>query len=294
MKTDEFKYRGKIYSEKDIAFIKQLIAQNPNDSRRKLSQKICVAWKWTQRNGALCDQICRSFMLELHRNGLITLPPARRNPFNSTIYHKKPSKICIDQSPIHNTVAGIQPIEIVQVRRKPQEPLCNSLIEQYHYLKYTQPVGEHLKYIVYAREIPLACMTWSSAPRHIGCRDRFIGWTKSVREKNLHYIAYNSRYLVLPWVKIKCFASFVLAAMIRQISADWEALYHHPLHYLETFVDTELFSGTCYRASNWIYVGETTGRGKNEMFGKVTRSIKAVYGYPLSPRFREKLCKEDT
>jgi hypothetical protein len=164
------------------------------------------------------------------------------------------------------------------------------LIEQYHYLGYCQPVGEQLKYIVFAKGRPIACLAWSSAPRHIGSRDRFIGWTKQMREKNLLLIACNTRFLILPWVRVSCLASHILGKMVKILPKDWERLYCHPLYYLETFVDQERFHGTCYRAANWLYIGQTTGRGKNDQTGRANRSLKDVLGYPLSKDFRDHLC----
>jgi hypothetical protein len=187
------------------------------------------------------------------------------------------------------TLRQIQPLEFRQVRRTSSEKLFNSLIEHYHYLGYCQPVGEHLKYIIFAQDRPIACLAWSSPPRHIGCRDKFIGWSKDIREKNLCLIAYNSRFLLLPWVRISCLASHILSRMARVVRADWERVYHHPIYFLETFVDQERFKGTCYKAANWIYLGNTTGRGKNDQTHKPNRSIKAVWGYPLSKDFRNQL-----
>jgi len=178
---------------------------------------------------------------------------------------------------------------IRQVRRTDSEALFNSLIEQYHYLGYCQPVGEQLKYIVFAKDRPLACLAWSSAPRHLGDRDRFIGWTKAFREKNLSLIACNTRFLILPWVQVSCLASHIQGKRVKVLPVDWERIYHHPLHYLETFVDQERFQGTCYRAANWRCIGQTTGRGKNDQTKRPNRSIKGIWGYPLSKDFRRQL-----
>jgi hypothetical protein len=175
---------------------------------------------------------------------------------------------------------------LCQVRRTVSEKLFNSLIEHYHYLGYCHPVGEQLKYIVYFQQRPIACLAWSSAPRHIGCRDRFIGWSAQSRKNHIHLLAYNSRFLILPWVHIKSCASHILGRMAKVVSKDWQRIYNHPIYYLETFVDTERFAGTCYKAANWIYLGDTTGRGKNDHTYKPNRSIKAVWGYPLSRDFR--------
>jgi hypothetical protein len=286
----EFKYRGKIYTREDIDFIRQLIQENPNDSRRQLSQKLCVAWNWIQKNGALRDMVCRSFMLELDRAGLIILPEKKQNPINNLAVRKKPSQVSIDQTAISGSLSDLKPINLIQVRKTESEPLCNSLIEQHHYLGYCQPVGEHLKYIAYSDNRPIACLTWSSPPLHIGARDRFIGWPPSIRKQNLHLMAYNSRFLILPWVNVKYLASHLLSRSAKVVAQDWRKFYHHPIHYLETFVDTERYAGTCYYAANRKFLGKTTGRGIKEKTRRVTRSIKDVLGYPLSTDFRLKLC----
>jgi len=284
-------YRGKGITQEDVAFIRKLIAQNPGDSRWRLSQKLCQAWGWRQANGALRDMICRGLMLVLHRAGYIELPAKKLNPLNPLVQREKPAPVIVDPQPIESSLSSILPLEIRQVRRTAFERLCESLIEQYHYLRYTRPVGEHVKYLVFTRQRPIACMIYSSAPRHIGCRDRFIGWPVRIRRQNLHLIAYQSRYLILPWVRVPCLASHLLGQMAKRLSSDWQTLYQHPVYFQETFVDLERFKGTCYKASNWIYLGETTGRGKNDHTYKPNRSIKAVWGYPLCSDFRAKLCE---
>ena len=284
------RYRGRVVTEQDIAFIRNLIAEHAGESRRSLSQKLCLAWGWVQQNGALRDMVCRGLLLQLDRGGHIELPPpmySRPAPF---LIHKRPTLPEIDQTPFEVKVSDLQPLEFRQVRRTKAEPLFNSLIEHCHYLGYCHPVGEQLKYIVFAEGRPIACLAWSSAPRHIGCRDRFIGWSKEMREKHLSLMACNTRFLILPWVRVSCLASHILGRMARILPEDWERIYNHPLHYLETFVDQERFLGTCYRAAGWIYIGQTTGRGKNDQTHKVNRSIKGVWGYPLSKDFRFHLC----
>ena len=176
---------------------------------------------------------------------------------------------------------------------RPEEPLFNYLVAQYHPLGYTRPVGEHLKYLVYAAGRPIACLAWSSAPRHLGARDRFIGWSAEVRRRNLRFVAYNPRYLILPWVRVPHLASHVLGQMARRIAADWERVYGHPIYFLETFVDPERYRGTCYRAANWVVMGRTTGRGKNCPNKRPNRSIKEVLGYPLVKDFRARLAEEE-
>ena len=284
-----FTYRGRHISADDIAFINALIAQNPADSRRALSKKLCRAWNWVQPNGALRDMVCRGLMLGLHRAGHIRLPEKKSHPKNPFVDRKKPDKVKIDQSPVNGRLSQLKPFKYEQTRRTPAEKLFNSLIEQYHYLGYCHPVGEQLKYIVYWQKRPIACLSWSSAPRHIGCRDRHIGWSQRLRKERLHLLAYNSRFLILPWVRVKYLASHILGWMARILSADWQAVYSHPIYFLETFVDKERFAATCYKAANWIYLGDTTGRGKADQTHRPNRTIKAVWGYPLDKQFRKRL-----
>lgn len=285
----DVKYQGRVATSQDVEFINELIAENPDDSRRSISKKLCKAWNWVQPNGALRDMVCRGLLLRLESAGYIKLPPRKCIPNNPLANRKKPPKVEIDETPIYTTLSKIQPLEIRQVRRTSFEKLFNSVIAHYHYLGYCHPVGEHLKYIVFTEARPIACLAWSSAPRHIGCRDKFIGWSADIRKKNLHLIAYNSRFLILPWVQVPCLASHLLGGMAKVVPADWQRIYNHSVYFLETFVDTQRFKGTCYKAANWIYLGHTTGRGKNDQTHKPNRSIKAVWGYALSMDFREAL-----
>jgi hypothetical protein len=180
-------------------------------------------------------------------------------------------------------------LEFVQVRRTAAEPLFNALIEEHHYLGYTQPVGEHLKHLVYGNGRPLACFAWSSAPRHLEPRDRFIGWSAAARRHNIGFVAYNTRFLILPWVEVPHLASHLLGAVVRRLSADWQQIYGHPVYFAETFVDPERFAATCYRAANWVHLGRTTGRGKDDLTHRPNRSRKDVLGYPLIAQFRQRL-----
>jgi len=282
-------YRGKTVTHEEVSFIRKLIEENPGESRRSLSVKLCRAWNWRQANGVLRDMVCRGLMLSLHRDGQIELPAKKAAPNNPLARRLPPEPITINRDPLETRLAVVEPLAFQQVRRTPAEKLFNSLLAEHHYLGYTQPVGEHLKYIVYAGHRPIACLSWSSAARHIGCRDRFIGWDQRLRKKNLHLMAYNSRFLLLPWVRVPHLASHILGRMSRILPGDWRAAYGHPVHYLETFVDKERFAGTCYKAANWRYLGDTTGRGKDDKTHRPNRTIKAVWGYPLSKKFRTHL-----
>jgi len=289
----EFRYRGREISQEDVLSIRALVERHPNESRRTLSTKLCEAWQWRQTNGALRDMVCRGLFLMLERAGQITLPPVsyvRHNPLAKRV---RPEPARIDATPIEDRLRNLQPLEFEPVRRTDKEPLFNSLMEEHHYLGYEQPVGEHLKYLVWAGyplgPRPVACLAWSSAPRHLGSRDRYIGWSAEARRRNIRFLAYNTRFLILPWVRVEHMASHILGRMAARISDDWQRMYGHPIYFLETFVDPERFRGTCYRAANWVFLGKTTGRGKQSNSYVPNRSVKEVLGYPLTKRFRELL-----
>ena len=237
--------------------------------------------------------VCRGLMLGLHRAGLIELPVQRYLPPNPLAERVEPEpELDLSLAGVGGALSGLGSVEIRQVRRTPEDKLFGRLMQAHHYLGYTQPVGEHLKYIYYAQGRPLACMAWSSSPRHLGARDRFIGWSAQRRRANLRFLAYNTRFLILPWGQVPHLASHLLAQTARVISRDWQTLYHHPICLLETFIDPERFSGACYRAANWILVGQTTGRGKDDQTNRVNRSLKELWVYPLGRDFRRKLCHE--
>ena len=284
-------YRGRQVTDRDVVFIRELIAEHAGASRRALSVKLCEAWDWRQVNGQLRDMVCRSLMLALHRAGHIELPPVRFRPHNPLAQRRQPQLVLVDRSPLCCSLKQLGELELFQVRRTGAEAEFNGLLSQYHYLGYTQPVGEHLKFMVTAAGRPVACLSWSSAPRHLGPRDRYIGWSQSARKRNIRYLAYNSRFLILPWVKVPHLASHLLGRMARELSRHWEQVYDHPTYYLETFVDRSRFAGTCYRAANWVYLGQTTGRGKDDLTHRANRPLKDVLGLPLVKDFRAKLSR---
>jgi hypothetical protein len=282
-------YRGRQITPTDLAFLRALIAAPPRRSRRALSFAVCAAWQWTQPNGTPCDAICRGLLLWLHRAGHLVLPPARWVTDKPWRPRTSAPPVPVDTRPLAAPLRALRPLDIRQVRRSADEGLFNSLLAQYHYLGYQQPVGEHLKYLVWAAGRPVACVAWGSAPRHLGVRDRFIGWSPEARRRNLRGLASNTRFLILPWVAVPHLASHVLGCMAVRVPADWQRLYGHPIYYLETFIDPARFRGTCYRAANWHVLGRTTGRGHNAPTTRPTRPVKEVLGYPLTPRFRERL-----
>ncbi len=283
----QWRYRGRNLGEEEIVFLRQFIAEHPTLSRWALSRQLCEVWEWKQANGALCDALCRGLLLLLERGGAIELP-AVRGHFPKRSEHR-PELLVPDNRPVRGPLAELGALEFQQVRRTPQEALFNSLLEQYHYLRYQQPVGEHLKYLVSAKGQVIACLAWCSAPRHLASRDRFIGWSAEARTRNLRLLAYNTRFLILPWVEVPHLASHILGRMAKIVPRDWQQMYAHPVYWLETFIDPARFKGTCYRAANWQCLGTTTGRGHNARTKKRTQPVKELFGLPLTPRFRQLL-----
>ena len=286
-------FRGRQIRTADVAFLRDLIARNPALSRRALSVKVCQAWNWVQPNGHPRDMVCRGLMLALHRAGHIELPAPRHFTLNNAITHRRVSEVePYDTSPLEGSLAWLGPVEIRLVRRAEGEPIFAHLLSRYHYLGYSRPVGEHLKYLVLAGARPIACVGWSSAPRQLNLRDQFVGAPKEAYRHHLHLIAYNTRYLIPPWVKVPHLASHLLGRITRQISADWQALYHHPIHLLESFVDIERFRGTCYRAANWTCVGRSVGRGTKSKSKQPVCSIKELWVYPLAQNLSQRLLQK--
>ena len=281
-------YRGQRFGGEEIGFIRQFIADHPELSRWKLSRQLCEAWQWKQANGALRDMVCRGLLLTLDRAGEIQLPPVRRRVRNR-LERERPEPMIPDNRPVRGPLHSITPLEFVQVRRTAEERLFNSLLEQYHYLGYEQPVGEHLKYLVKADGQAIACLAWSSAPRHLKLRDRYIGWSDQARQRNVYMLAYNTRFLILHWVRVDHLASHILGRMAKLVPQDWQRLYAHPIYWLETFVDSSRFRGTCYRAANWQVIGTTAGRGHRAPTVERTRPAKQMLGLPLHRKFRELL-----
>jgi hypothetical protein len=286
-------FRGRQICPADVTFLRELIAQNPGLSRRRLSVKVCEAWQWVQPNGQPRDMVCRGLMLALHRAGQIELPAKRQFPANNAILHRRaPTAEPCDTTPLEGSLASLGALEIRLVRRAEGEALFDYLLGRYHYLGYRRPVGEQLKYLVVAGARPIACLAWSSAPRQLNLRDQLVGAAHPAYRHNLHLIAYNTRYLILPWVKVPHLASHLLGRILRRISADWQECYHHPLQLLESFVDCERFRGTCYRASNWTCVGRSVGRGTKSKSKQPVCSIKELWVYPLSKQFRQRLLQK--
>jgi hypothetical protein len=282
--------QGRILTHEDIEYISSLISANPSFSRRRISRDICKAWGWITPYGQLKDMACRTMLYKLERAGYITLPPSQ-NPNTNAQRMKKEIHLPHDTTPITGLLKNFIPIKIETICDALCVKLFRMYLKCYHYLGLSTIVGENIKYMIYDRNnMPLACLLFSAAAWKTAPRDIFIGWPPGIKNCNLQFIANNSRYLIFPWVKVPHLASHILGRVAKRISCDWQLKYHHPIHLLETFVRKDKYRGTCYRAANWICVGETKGRGKKGVRSKAALPIKSVWLYPLTKDYREVLC----
>ncbi|MFZ2948858.1 MAG: Druantia anti-phage system protein DruA [Desulfuromonadaceae bacterium] len=288
----EVMIQGRLLTEKDIQWIREMIDSNPHWHRTRLSQEICVVWNWVAANGQLKDMACRTMLLKLERRGYLRLPARRcagRN--NSCKGHHIPIEHSITS--IECVLQDLTPLAIEVVQSPRSLSLFNHLLAEYHYLGFGATVGENMKYMVFDRyRRPLACLLFGSAAWKVACRDQGIGWDSHTRQARLHLITNNTRFLILPWVKVPHLASHVLGHTSRRISGDWMQKYGHPIVMLETFVERERFRGICYQAANWHWVGETLGRSRNDRYNTLRVPVKDVYLYPLAKKARERLCHE--
>lgn len=272
-----------------IAQIQQLLREHPDWHRSRLSKELCELWGWKSESGQLKDISCRDLLRSLDADGQIKLPPQR----NGARQKGRTTSIQLsfhDVTPIETKLKAVKPVivEIADAREKIGE--FKSFIEQYHYLGYGQSVGECIRYTVRSRDgVPLACLMFGSSAWRCAPRDQFIGWSDEGRRGNLHLTTNNTRFLILPWVRIPYLASHLLSVISRRVSQDWQTKYGHPLFLLETFVERDRFTGTCYKAANWIRVGETAGRGRDDIDRSASLPIKDIYVYPLTTDFRKNL-----
>jgi hypothetical protein len=282
------KIQGRNLSEQDIAWIRELIQSRPEWHRSRLSQELCTAWNWTNANGQPKDMACRTMLLKLERLGYIRLPAPRAVGVGNA--KRVIRSVAHDTTSITGSLRELLPLRIEVIKTSVESALFQHLLASYHYLGFSGTVGENMKYFVRDRHgRPLACLLFGSAAWKVAPRDAWIGWTPDVRRQSLQRITNNMRFLILPWVTVPHLASHILGRTTRRIRQDWLEKYGHPVHLLETFVEQERFRGTCYQAANWIRVGQTQGRSRNDTHHSLAVPRKDVYVYPLTPNAREVL-----
>ena len=264
--------RKRSITEAEIELIQATVSEYWHKGRTQISEILCKKWNWVQPNGRLKDMACREVLLTLKRKGFIRLPPRKNSAYNERRNRSIPV-VQIEKNPLQGKPSQFPPVQLQLVRNTSLEPLYNSLIQQHHYLGYRQIVGNHLKYMAFIGEQPVACLGWGSAAWSVKSRESSIGWDKLTKENNLHLVVNNTRFLILPWINIKFLASKILALNARRISKDWFEIYNHHVYLLETFAEQDRFKGTCYKAANWVRVGQTKGtakRGHDHLFhGKI-------------------------
>lgn len=282
MKT-EAEFRVTEITENHIQTVRQLIADNPSWSRSRLSRELCLFWNWRSPAGQMKDMACRDLLLKLEQQGQLVLPRRRSESF------VRGGNISIIEVPHNTTVITGKLKDLLPLRIEAIEPghpfwsLFKYMLYRYHYLGFNGTVGENMKYLIFDNESrPLACLLFGSAAWSCAARDDFIGWDRDARINHLHLLTNNTRFLILPWVRVPHLASHILSIIIRRIQGDWQNKYGHGLLLLETFVEIDRFRGTCYKAANWRYVGLTRGRSRNDHYNRLHVPVKAVYLYPLA------------
>jgi hypothetical protein len=269
--------QGRELPTEDIELIRGLLTEHPEWGRTRLSEELCRRWDWRNAQGRMKDMACRTLLLKLERADLIRLPK-RRVPSTNGLRNRNVAFVAHANEPIRCALRDLRPLSVNVVEPGSQElALFNCLLGRYHYLGHRNTVGENIRYLVRDRVgRPLGCALFGSAAWKCAARDSWIGWDRSARERNLGLLTNNTRYLVLPWITVPHLASHLLGLIARRIRADWQVKYGHAVHALETFVDCR-FRGTCYRAANWVRLGETQGRTRNDRERRIRAPVKDVY-----------------
>lgn len=282
--------QGRPFSARDLVQIRTLLVAHPTWHRTRLSRELCGRWGWRNQAGELKDMACRSLLLKLQHRGWIQLPARQRASVNGS-RNRTPVEVPHEVSSLHASLEALRPLQVEQVTPgSPPGRLFQCLLQRYHYLGQRNCVGENLKYLVSERHgRPVACLLFGSAAWRCRSRDAFIGWSKLSQQHSLRLLTNNTRFLILPWVRVPHLASHILSLITRRLSGDWQDKYGHPIHLVETFVQRDRFAGTCYQAAGWIPVGTTTGRGRNAPGMAAQGPLKEVFLKPLRADFRQRL-----
>jgi len=288
--------QGRRIGSSEIGEIKGLIEAHPLWHRRRLSVALAQRWQWYATSGQLKDMAARSLLLKLHERGLIVLPERRRAPTTRRSVAIPDLLDSLPPEPVESSLSSLRPLQIQVVGPKqPDYGVFQRYLARHHYLSYRGPIGENLGYLIRSRAgVDLACLLFGAAAWQCAPRDRWIGWSAEQRARGLAFIANNQRFLLLPWVRVDHLASHILGHIAQRIAADWQERYRHPLYVLETFVQPDRFRGTCYQAANWVCVGQTTGRTRQNQRHRdnaVHAPVKDVYLYCLHADGRQQLCR---
>jgi hypothetical protein len=285
------RYCGRLFTADEIQLIRGLIAAEPKRNRAQLSREVCDMLGWLRVDGRRKDMSCRVAMLRMERDGLITLPAAAPVTKNVNGRHRpRFTSASEPELPVSVPAGRLGVLEFRIVEKRRDSSLWNEFIERYHYLGYKPLPGAQLRYFVLGGSRLLAALGFGASAWKVAPRDRFIGWSSKERTENLHLVVNNARFLILPWVTSRNLASRILSGVAKRLPLDWQKRYGYEPALLETFVHQDRFRGTCYRAANWVHVGETQGRGKLDRKHRHSLPVKAVFLYPLRRDFRRRLC----
>lgn len=286
----EYRLQGRRITLPEIERVTNLIVSNPSWSRTRISQELCRLWNWRRANGELKDIACRSLLRKLEQLGYIQLPKGKHKN-DSPVRRESVQSVLHSKTPIQGSLKSISPIRVELVEKGFLYQSFKYFISAYHYLGWSGTVGENLKYLIFdVFDRPLGCLMWGAAAWKLEPRDSYIGWDAEARTRNLSFVVNNSRFLILPWATVPHLASHILGLACRTLCRDWQKKYHHPVCLAETFVEQRRFKGTCYKAANWVHVGQTQGRGKLDVKKQYQLPIKDIWLYPLETSFRKTLC----
>jgi len=281
-------YCGRLLTTHEIELIRELLATQPKISRYRLSKQVCDKLNWCKPNGSAKDMSCRVALLKMHAEGLISLPPPRWG--KPVIYREHPDIERAVLPPEQTPPVDLARLSVEPVTAAAESLLWNAYIQRHHYLGHQPMPGAQLRYFVRAQGNVIALLSFGASAWKIKPRDEFIGWTAEQRQRNLHLIVNNARFLILPWIQCKNLASRVLALASQRLAADWHTRYAYRPVLLETFVEDQRFRGTCYRAANWRHLGATQGRGKLDTLHNHSKPIKSIWVYPIARDYRARLC----
>ena len=286
--------QGRSIGQSELIWLNSIVRDHPDWSRHKITRHICTRWDWRTCNGQLKTFAARSFIDKLEQQGRLKLPPIQ------TSFRRRPRPVypanfqIPPKHPVEGALDGYTPLTVqIPTPNSYEEHCFGFYLKHYHYLGFNKTVGESLKYLVKDRlGRNIACLLFGSAAWKTTPRDSFIGWNIKIREQNINFLTNNSRFLIFPWVRIPNLASHILGSIARRIKQDWIDCYGHPVHMLETFVESSRFEGTCYKAANWIRVGKTKGRSRQDRKHLVSVPVKEIWLYPLTRNFQQVLCNE--
>ncbi len=290
--TESLTIQGRCLSPAQLQDLRQWVGENPHWSRWRLSRELATRWDWRNGAGVLKDMAARTLLVKLAKRGLISLPERRQVPTNRmrcgplwTLEWPEPGQ------PVSGALAQLEPVSLREVSAEPAgRAWVKEALARFHYLGFGGAVGENLQYGVReAQSRPLACLVFGAAAWKCQDRDGFIGWTAAQRQKYLALVANNTRFLILPWVRVPDLGSWILGRVAGRIAQDWQGKYGHGIVLLETFVEQARFRGTVYRAANWQRVGRTTGRTRQDRHTCIQVAAKDIYVYPLGRGFRQVL-----